>query len=47
MCIRDSKRGMDKAVEALNDRLLANARELAGTEEIGQVAALSLSLIHI
>ncbi|MFZ1288348.1 MAG: TCP-1/cpn60 chaperonin family protein, partial [Candidatus Phosphoribacter sp.] len=35
------KRGMDKAVEALNDRLLANARELAGTEEIGQVAALS------
>ena len=35
------KRGMDKAVEALNDRLLANARELEGTEEIGQVAALS------
>jgi len=35
------KRGMDKAVEALNDRLLANAREVEGTEEIGQVAALS------
>jgi chaperonin GroEL len=32
---------MDKAVEALNDRLLANAREVEGTEEIGQVAALS------
>jgi chaperonin GroEL len=32
---------MDKAVEALNDRLLANAREVGGTEEIGQVAALS------
>ena len=35
------KRGMDKAVEALNDRLLANARPVDGTEEIGQVAALS------
>ena len=35
------KRGIDAAVEALNDRLLANARELGGKEEIAQVASLS------
>ncbi|MFN8097257.1 MAG: chaperonin GroEL [Dermatophilaceae bacterium] len=35
------KRGMDKAVEALNDQLLANAREVGGKEEISSVAALS------
>ncbi|MBD2758877.1 chaperonin GroEL [Yimella sp. cx-573] len=35
------KRGMDKAVDAVNDQLLANARELEGKEEIAQVASLS------
>jgi chaperonin GroEL len=35
------KRGIDQAVEALNDQLLANARELGGKEEIASVAALS------
>lgn len=35
------KRGMDKAVEAINDRLLATARELEGKDEIAQVATLS------
>ena len=35
------KRGMDKAVEAVNDRLLSNAREVEGKGEIAQVASLS------
>ncbi|MDQ2757072.1 MAG: chaperonin GroEL, partial [Actinomycetota bacterium] len=35
------KRGMDKAVEAVNDRLLEDARDIEGKEEIAQVAALS------
>ena len=35
------KRGMDKAVSAVNDQLLADAREVSGTEEIAAVAALS------
>ncbi len=35
------KRGIDAAVEAVNARLLENARELEGKEEIAQVAALS------
>ncbi|NYJ73764.1 chaperonin GroEL [Allobranchiibius huperziae] len=35
------KRGIDKAVEAINDRLLATARELEGKDEIAQVATLS------
>ncbi|XVX19448.1 chaperonin GroEL [Actinomycetota bacterium] len=35
------KRGMDKAVEIVNDRLLANAREVEGKDEIASVAALS------
>ena len=35
------KRGIDKAVEAVNDRLLANARELGGHDEVAQVATLS------
>ncbi|MBC9958251.1 chaperonin GroEL [Yimella sp. cx-51] len=35
------KRGMDKAVDAVNEQLLANARELEGKEEIAQVASLS------
>ena len=35
------KRGIDKAVEAVNARLLENAREVDGKEEIAQVAALS------
>ncbi|HET7475102.1 MAG TPA: chaperonin GroEL [Dermatophilaceae bacterium] len=35
------KRGMDKAVEAVNDALLAAARELEGKDEIAQVAGLS------
>ncbi len=35
------KRGMDKAVEAVNDQLLANAREVDGKDEIAQVASLS------
>ena len=35
------KRGMDKAVEAVNDQLLSNAREVDGKEEIAQVASLS------
>ena len=33
--------GMDKAVEAVNDQLLSNAREVDGKEEIAQVASLS------
>ncbi|MFV0461580.1 MAG: chaperonin GroEL [Nostocoides sp.] len=35
------KRGMDKAVEAINDQLLSNAREIEGKDEIAQVASLS------
>ncbi|MGV1030550.1 MAG: chaperonin GroEL [Dermatophilaceae bacterium] len=35
------KRGIDKAVQAINDRLLDNARELEGSDEIGKIAALS------
>ncbi len=35
------KRGIDKAVDAINDRLLENARELEGSDEIGKIAALS------
>jgi chaperonin GroEL len=35
------KRGMDKAVEAVNDRLLENAREVDGTAEVASVATLS------
>ncbi|MBO3128479.1 chaperonin GroEL [Dermatophilus congolensis] len=35
------KRGMDKAVAAVNDRLLSNAREVAGKDEVAQVASLS------
>ncbi len=35
------KRGMDAAVEAVSERLLANAREVEGKTEIAQVAALS------
>ncbi|HEX2704554.1 MAG TPA: chaperonin GroEL, partial [Candidatus Lustribacter sp.] len=35
------KRGMDLAVEAVNERLLANARELGGHDEVAQVATLS------
>ena len=35
------KRGIDKAVEAVNARLLDNARELEGKDEIAQVASLS------
>src|SRR5436190_4804393 len=35
------KRGMDKAVEAVNDRLLENAREVEGNEEVASVATLS------
>ena len=35
------KRGIDKAVEAVNDRLLENARELGGHDEVAQVATLS------
>ncbi|MEO7753954.1 MAG: chaperonin GroEL, partial [Terracoccus sp.] len=35
------KRGMDKAVTAVNDRLLENAREVDGKEEIASVATLS------
>ena len=35
------KRGMDAAVDAVSDRLLANAREVEGKTEISQVAALS------
>ena len=35
------KRGIDAAVEAVNARLLENAREVEGKEEIAQVAALS------
>ena len=34
-------RGMDKAVEAVNDRLLENAREVEGNEEVASVATLS------
>ncbi|MFK5646521.1 chaperonin GroEL [Ornithinimicrobium sp. LYQ121] len=35
------KRGIDKAVSAINDRLLETARELDGREEIAQIASLS------
>ncbi len=35
------KRGMDKAVQAVNDRLLENAREVDGTAEVASVATLS------
>ncbi|MCE1179206.1 MAG: chaperonin GroEL [Micrococcales bacterium] len=35
------KRGMDKAVEIVSERLLANAREVDGKDEIASVAALS------
>ena len=35
------KRGMDKAVEVVNEQLLANAREVDGKDEIAQVASLS------
>ncbi|MGE9808225.1 chaperonin GroEL [Janibacter sp. G1551] len=35
------KRGIDKAVEAVSERLLANAREVDGKSEIAQVASLS------
>ncbi len=35
------KRGIDAAVEAVNARLLENAREVEGKEEIAQVAGLS------
>ncbi len=35
------KRGMDQAIDAINDRLLENARELEGSDEIGKIAALS------
>ena len=35
------KRGIDKAVQAVNDRLLENAREVDGTAEVAAVAALS------
>ncbi|MFN8044526.1 MAG: chaperonin GroEL [Dermatophilaceae bacterium] len=35
------KRGMDKAVQAVNDELLAMAREVEGKDEIASVAALS------
>ncbi|WP_404392079.1 chaperonin GroEL [Humibacillus xanthopallidus] len=35
------KRGMDKAVTAVNDELLRNARELEGKDEIASVATLS------
>jgi chaperonin GroEL len=35
------KRGMDKAVTAVNDELLRNARELQGKDEIASVATLS------
>ena len=35
------KRGIDKAVQAVNDRLLEHAREVDGTKEVAAVAALS------
>ncbi len=35
------KKGMDAAVEAVSDKLLANAKEVEGKTEIAQVAALS------
>ncbi|MCH8612186.1 chaperonin GroEL [Arsenicicoccus dermatophilus] len=35
------KRGMDKAVDAVSERLLANAREVSGKEEVAAVASLS------
>src|SRR5690242_11383250 len=35
------KRGIDQAVEAVSERLLATAREIEGKDEIAQVAALS------
>ena len=35
------KRGIDKAVQAVNDRLLEHAREVDGTKEVAAVASLS------
>ncbi|SES47367.1 chaperonin GroEL [Pedococcus cremeus] len=35
------KRGIDQAVQAVSDRLLENAREIEGKDEIAQVASLS------
>ncbi|WP_409484983.1 chaperonin GroEL [Arsenicicoccus dermatophilus] len=35
------KRGMDKAVDAVSERLLANAREVSGKDEVAAVASLS------
>ena len=35
------KKGMDAAVDAVSDKLLANAKEVEGKTEIAQVAALS------
>ncbi|WP_313715821.1 TCP-1/cpn60 chaperonin family protein, partial [Arsenicicoccus bolidensis] len=35
------KRGMDQAVDAVSERLLANAREVSGKSEIAAVASLS------
>ncbi len=35
------KRGIDKAVQAVNDRLLEHAREVDGTNEVAAVASLS------
>ncbi|MBV9293886.1 MAG: chaperonin GroEL, partial [Frankiales bacterium] len=35
------KRGIDAAVEAINERLLANAREVGDQAEVAQVAAIS------
>ena len=37
----DVKRGMDKAAQALSERLLANAREVTGTDQTSQVATIS------
>ena len=37
----DVKRGIDAAVETLNDQLLAAARPVAGKEEIAQIASIS------
>jgi chaperonin GroEL len=37
----DIKRGIDKAVKAVTERLLENAREVAGKEEIADVATIS------
>jgi chaperonin GroEL len=37
----DVKRGMDRAVAAMTDRLLSTAREVSGTQETAQVATIS------